>query len=119
MSDETAVLQDEVIAITLLILVQHYINLKMEQQKPDLIDKVSQHVRKADKDPDRMTLMTLIQQELSQNQNMRENTYYALMLVAFEKRRVTELPFTAIPKIDDVVTIIKKVQLRQDNMEVY
>jgi hypothetical protein len=54
------VIQDEVISITLLILVQHYIYLKMEQQKPDLIDKVSQHVRKSDKDPDRVTLMTLI-----------------------------------------------------------
>jgi hypothetical protein len=61
--------------------------------------------------------MTLIKQELNQNLHLRENTYYTLMLVAFEKRKVSELPFNAIPKIDDIVTIIKKVHLRQDNYE--
>jgi hypothetical protein len=63
--------------------------------------------------------MTLIKQELNQNLQLRENTYYTLMLVAFEKRKVSELPFNAIPKIDDIVTIIKKVHLRQDNFEQY
>jgi sporulation protein YlmC with PRC-barrel domain len=30
------------------------------------------------------------------------------MLVAFEKRKIAELPFNAIPKIDDIVFIVKK-----------
>lgn len=59
-SEETAVMHDEVISITLLILVQHYIYLKMEQQKPELIDRVSQHVRNSVKDSDRSALMTSI-----------------------------------------------------------
>jgi len=61
--------------------------------------------------------MTLIKQELSQNIQLRENTYFTLMLVAFEKRKVSELPFNAIPKIDDIVTIIKKVHLKADNYD--
>jgi hypothetical protein len=46
------------------------------------------------------------------NVYLRENTYYTLMLLSFNKRKVTDLPFNAIPKIDDIVTIIKKVVLR-------
>ena len=58
--------------------------------------------------------MELIQQELNQNHSIRENTYYTMMLIAFEKRKVSELSFSAIPKIDEILLMIKNTKLRQE-----
>jgi hypothetical protein len=61
--------------------------------------------------------MALILSELNQNSNVRENTYFTLMLIAFEKRKVHDLPYHAIPKIDDIVMLIHTTKLRKDKVE--
>lgn len=37
-----------------------------------------------------------------------------MMLIAFEKRKVSELSFSAIPKIDEILLMIKNTKLRQE-----
>jgi len=77
------------------------------------IDFVSPQTRLADSD--RKELIELITKELLQNQHLRDNTYFTLMLIAFEKGRVQHLAFQAIPKIDEIIALIKNTHLRQDN----
>jgi hypothetical protein len=68
-----------------------------------LINKVSQHSRQSDQDKDRKELITIVTEGLSHNLCLRDNTYYTLMLIAFEKKRVSEMTFLAIPQIDEVL----------------
>lgn len=103
-------LQDEVVSIALLILVEYYIKLKQQKHTDSQIDQVNQ--RSADSE--RKDLLNLFQSELAGAHSFRENTYYTLMFIAFDKKSVTDLPFSAIPKIDETFNKIKTVKLRQD-----
>lgn len=115
LDDETANLQDEIISTVLLILVESYVKHKQEGNKVDHIDNISTNNRNADNE--RKELITLIQSELRGNQILRENTYYTLMYVAFEKSKVRYLPFHALPKIDDIILMIKSTTLRKDSLD--
>ena len=110
-------LQDQVMSIVLLILVQNYINIKERKKETEMINKVSQYSRQSDQDKERKELIALVTEGLSQNQSLRDNTYYTLMLIAFEKKRVSEMTFLAIPQVDEVLWTIKNVKLRQDNTD--
>lgn len=113
LDEETANLQDEIISTVLLILVEQYIKRKQEDGKNNQIDNINQQTRTQDQE--RKELIQLIQSELRGNQVLREHTYYTLMFIAFEKRKVREINFHALPKIDDVILMIKTTKLRGDD----
>lgn len=111
-SEETQNLQDEIVSIVLLILVENYLKLKQQSSKTEHIEFISPATRVADSE--RKELMSVITHELNANQSLRDNSYFTLMLIAFDKGRVHELSFSAIPKIDEIITIIKNTRLRQE-----